>query len=83
MTSVVMGMYSSNAARSPHMLRITRVQQKRTAGEHQSGQYGLMVCCPGGAELAAWRDDWKSRHSEVSARVAGGGCSIWRDRGGK
>jgi hypothetical protein len=29
------------------MLRGTRVQQKRTAGEHQSGQYELMVCSPG------------------------------------
>jgi hypothetical protein len=81
-TSVVMG----NTAQTQRDRRTCCVapesNEKRTAGEHQSGRYGLMLP-QRGAELAAWRDAWKSRHSEVSCRVAGGGCGLARSRGGK
>jgi hypothetical protein len=80
MTSVVMGTHSSNAARSPRMLRGTRVQQKRNRGA-PVWAVQLMVRCPQqGAELAAWRDG-------ITALEAP--CRRWwlqhlaRSRGGK
>jgi hypothetical protein len=76
MTSVVMGTHSSNAARSPRMLRGTRVQQKRNRGA-PVWAVQLMVRVP--SRVLSWlHGETESRHSKH--RVAGGGCSIWRDR---